>query len=193
MRSILTAMLVMIVAGCGSERGMMGFFGPSSSSGRAALTVRVVDDPSGAVSVSSNAFRPNVSLVFEVTGVGTMSFPFTGPTQVQMTIPLDSAQANASFQLDSVPTARFDRVNVRLVSALLAIPGDRVPSRDIIGGGPVVVQRPISLQLQPGGARTIVIDLNSGQWLRPVTVSGEPPFAFDGASAFINALSVRIE
>jgi len=40
-----------------------------------------------------------------------------------------------------------------------------------------------------------VIDLNSAQWLRRVANPplGEPPYSFDGAVAFLNAVTVRTQ
>jgi hypothetical protein len=154
----------------------------------------VVDDPNGAIDVRSSLTRPVVSLVFDVIGEGATAFQFTGPGQIQMSVPVDSSQTTATLFVDNVPAARFDRVSLRLVSAQLAIPGDRVPSRDMLGGSTQTVRRTISLDLR-SGARTLVIDLNSAQWLRDVTnpPPGEPRYSFTGAGAFLDAISVRTQ
>jgi hypothetical protein len=156
--------------------------------------VRVVDDPNGAIDVSSSLTRPVVSLVFDVTGEGATVFQFTGTGQIQMSVPVDSSQTTATLFVDNVPAARFDRVSLRLASAQLAIPGDRVPSRDMLGGGPQVVRRTISLDLR-SGTHTLVIDLNSAQWLRAVTnpPPGEPRYSFTGAAAFLDAIAMRTQ
>jgi hypothetical protein len=194
MRIALVPLMLAVVAGCGTERSSPGFTSPGTSGSNTALTLRVVDDPSGAVNVTSAFARPIVSLVFEATGQGTTTFRFTGAGQVQMSVPIDSSQTTSALFVDSVPAARFDRVSLRLVNAQLAIPGDRVPSRDMLGGSSLTVQRTVSLDMR-GGAKTLVIDLNSAQWLRAVASPppGEPAFSFDGAAAFLNAIAVRTQ
>ncbi len=194
MRIILVPLMIAALAGCDSTRSSPGFAGPATSGTRATLTLRVVDDPNGAVDVVSAFSRPLVSLLFEVTGGGGTTFRFTGAGQVHMSVPIDSSQTTSALIVDSVPAARFDRIALRLVTAQLAIPGDRVPSRDMLGGSSPILQRPISLDLR-GAARTLVIDLNSAQWLRVVAnpPPGEPGYSFDGAAAFLNAIAVRTQ
>lgn len=192
MRVALVPVFLAALASCSTERSSLGFTSPGSGSSRTALTLRVVDDPSGAVDVTSASSRPLVSLVFEATGEGTTTFRFTGVGQIHMSVPIDSSQTTSTLVVDSVPAARFDRLSLRLVNAQLAIPGDRVPSRDMLAGSSPTVQRALSLDMR-GGARTLVIDLNSAQWLRKVASPppGEPGYAFDGATAFLNAIAVR--
>lgn len=195
MRIALVPLMLAVVAGCSTERSSPGFTSPGTSgSNRTALTLRVVDDPSGAVDVTSAFLRPVVSLVFEATGEGATTFRFTGTGQIQMSVPIDSSQTTSALFVDSVPAARFDRVSLRLVNAQLAIPGDRVPSRDMLGGSSLTVQRTVSLDMR-GGAGTLVIDLNSAQWLRAVASPppGEPAYSFDGSAAFLNAIVVRTQ
>lgn len=193
MRIALVPVLVAVLASCDTQRSSLGFTSSGTSgSTRTALTLRVVDDPAGAVDVTSASSRPVVSLVFEAIGEGTTTFRFTGTGQIHMSVPIDSSQTNTMLVIDSVPAARFDRLTLRLVNAHLAIPGDRVPSRDMVGGSSPILQRTMALDMR-GGARTLVIDLNSAQWLRPVAspAPGEPAFAFVGAGAFLSAISVR--
>jgi hypothetical protein len=194
MRIALVLLMLAVVAGCTTERSSQGFTSPGTSGSNTALTLRVVDDPSGAVDVTSAFSRPIVSLVFEATGEGATTFQFTGAGQIQMSVPIDSSQTTSALFVDNVPAARFDRVSLRLVNAQLAIPGDRVPSRDMLGGSSLTVQRTVSLDMR-GGARTLVIDLNSAQWLRAVASPppGEPAYSFDGAAAFLNAIVVRTQ
>jgi hypothetical protein len=183
---------------CDTQRSSFGFSGPgitgTGGASGSALTLRVVDDPSGAVDVTRASSRPLVSLVFEATGAGTITFQFTGAGQIHMSVPIDSSQTTSALVVDSVPAARFDRVTLRLVNARLAIPGDRVPSRDMLGGSLPTIQRTISLDTR-AGAKTLVIDLNSAQWLRAVASPppGEPPYAFSGATSFLNAIAVRTQ
>jgi hypothetical protein len=96
--------------------------------------------------------------------------------------------------VDGVPAASFNRLTLRLVSAQLAIPGDRVPSRDMLGGSSPIVQRTMALDMRTG-SRTLVIDLNSAQWMRRIAnpPPGEPPYSFDGAGAFLSAITVRTQ
>ena len=195
MRIALVPLMLVAFASCGTERSTPGFTSSGTSgSSTTALTLSVVDDPSGAVDVTSAIARPVVSLVFEATGEGATTFRFTGAGQIQMSIPIDSSQTTSTLLVDNVPAARFDRVSLRFVSAHLAIPNDRVPSRDMLGGGSVTLQRAISLDTR-GGSRTLVIDLNSAQWLRAVASPppGEPAYSFDGTSAFLNAIAVRTQ
>ena len=195
MRTIFVSLAVAALVACGPERSTPGFTSPGTSgSGSATLTLRVVDDPAGAVDVTSAATRPLVSLVFEATGDGTTSFRFTGAWQIQMSVPVDSTQTTSTMFVDGVPAARFDRLTLRLVNAQLAIPGDRVPSRDMLGGSLPTVQRTMTLDMR-AGSRTLVIDLNSAQWMRRVAnpPPGEPAFSFDGAVAFLNAIAVRTQ
>lgn len=193
MRIALVPFFLAAMSGCGTDRSSPGFTSPSASgSSRSALTLRVVDDPSGAVDVTSASSRPIVSLVFEATGQGTTTFIFTGTGQVQMSVPVDSSQTTAALLVDNVPAARFDRLSLRLVNAQLAIPNDPVRSRDMLGGSAPIVQRAVSLDLRTG-ARTLVIDLNSAQWLRRAAnpLPGEPAYAFAGGTAFLSAIAVR--
>jgi hypothetical protein len=194
MRAIVSLLVGVAVASCGTDRSTPGFSTGTSRSTQAALTLRVIDDPSGAVDVTSAASRPTVSLVFEATGEGGTTFRFTGAGQVHMVVPVDSTQATSTLFVDNVPAARFDRLSLRLMSAQLAIPGDRVPSRDMLGGSAPTLRRTMTLDLR-AGSRTLVIDLNSAQWLRRVANPplGEPPYAFDGAVAFLNAVTVRTQ
>jgi hypothetical protein len=194
MRTIVALLVGAAVAGCGTDRSTPGFSTGTSRSTQAALTLRVVDDPSGAVDVTSATSRPTVSLVFEATGEGGTTFRFTGAGQVHMSVPVDSTQTTSTMFVDNVPAARFDRLSLRLVSAQLAIPGDRVPSRDMLGGSAPTLQRTMTLDLR-SGSRTLVIDLNSAQWLRTVANPpvGEPPYSFTGAVAFLNAIAVRTQ
>lgn len=194
MRMIFVSLAVVVVA-CGTERSTPGFTSPGTSgSTSATLTLRVVDDPSGAVDVTSAAARPLVSLVFEATGEGATTFRFTGAGQIQMSVPIDSTQTTSTMFVEGVPAARFDRLTLRLVNAQLAIPGDRVSSRDMLGGSVPTVQRTMTLDMR-SGSRTLVIDLNSAQWMRRVAnpPPGEPAFSFDGATAFLNAIAVRTQ
>jgi hypothetical protein len=64
----------------------------------------------------------------------------------------------------------------------------------MLGGSLPTLQRTVSLDLR-SGTKTLVIDLNSAQWLRPVASPppGEPGYAFDGANAFLNAIAVRTQ
>ena len=192
MRAIVSLLVGVAVASCGTDRSTPGFSTGTSRSTQAALTLRVIDDPAGAVDVTSAASRPTVSLVFEATGEGGTTFRFTGAGQVHMVVPVDSTQATSTLFVDNVPAARFDRLSLRLISAQLAIPGDRVPSRDMLGGSAPTLRRTMTLDLR-AGSRTLVIDLNSAQWLRRVANPplGEPPYSFDGAVAFLNAVTVR--
>ena len=194
MRAIVSLLVGVAVASCGTDRSTPGFSTGTSRSTQAALTLRVIDDPSGAVDVTSAASRPTVSLVFEATGEGGTTFRFTGAGQVHMLVPVDSTQATSTLFVDNVPAARFDRLSLRLISAQLAIPGDRVPSRDMLGGSAPTLRRTMALDLR-AGSRTLVIDLNSAQWLRRVANPplGEPPYSFDGAVAFLNAVTVRTQ
>lgn len=194
MRAIVSLLVGVAVASCGTDRSTPGFSTGTSRSTQAALTLRVIDDPSGAVDVTSAASRPTVSLVFEATGEGGTTFRFTGAGQVHMLVPVDSTQATSTLFVDNVPAARFDRLSLRLISAQLAIPGDRVPSRDMLGGSAPTLRRTMTLDLR-AGSRTLVIDLNSAQWLRRVANPplGEPPYSFDGAVAFLNAVTVRTQ
>jgi len=194
MRAIVSLLVGVAVASCGTDRSTPGFSTGTSRSTQAALTLRVIDDPSGAVDVTSAASRPTVSLVFEATGEGGTTFRFTGAGQVHMLVPIDSTQATSTLFVDNVPAARFDRLSLRLISAQLAIPGDRVPSRDMLGGSAPTLRRTMALDLR-AGSRTLVIDLNSAQWLRRVANPplGEPPYSFDGAVAFLNAVTVRTQ
>ncbi|HJU69748.1 MAG TPA: hypothetical protein VJ650_16020 [Gemmatimonadaceae bacterium] len=194
MRAIMVLVVGTAVMSCGTERSTPGFSTGTSRSTQAALTLRVVDDPSGAVDVTSAASRPTVSLVFEATGEGGTTFRFTGAGQVHMSVPVDSTQTSSTLFVDNVPAARFDRLSLRLLSAQLAIPGDRVPSRDMLGGSAPTLQRTMTLDLR-GGSRTLVIDLNSAQWLRRIAnpAPGEPPYSFDGPVAFFNAIAVRTQ
>jgi hypothetical protein len=194
MRITLVPLLLVAFASCGTERSSPGFTSPGINGSNAALTLQVVDDPSGAVNVTSAISRPIVSLVFEATGEGETTFRFTGAGQIQMSIPIDSSQTTTALFVDNVPAARFDRVSLRLVSAHLAVPNDRVPSRDMLGGSSLTLQRTVLLDMR-GGARTLVIDLNSAQWLRAVgsPPPGEPAYTFDGAGAFLNAIAVRTQ
>lgn len=194
MRAIVSLLVGVAVASCGTDRSTPGFSTGTSRSTQAALTLRVIDDPSGAVDVTSAASRPTVSLVFEATGEGGTTFRFTGAGQVHMLVPIDSTQATSTLFVDNVPAARFDRLSLRLISAQLAIPGDRVPSRDMLGGSAPTLRRTMTLDLR-AGSRTLVIDLNSAQWLRRVANPplGEPPYSFDGAVAFLNAVTVRTQ
>jgi hypothetical protein len=196
MRITVVPLLLAALAGCGGDgESMQGFAAPAGfGADRGRLTLRVVDDPSGAVDVTLSASRPTVSLVFEASGAGTTTFQFTVHGPVQMSVPVDSAQVSTGFGVPDVPAARFDRLTIRLVSAQLAVPGDRVQARDMLGGGgSATIIRNISLDLRSGGTRSVVIDLNSAQWLRrnPNPLPGDPPYAFDGAQAFINAIEVR--
>jgi hypothetical protein len=195
MRTVLVAVMLVAIASCGTDRSSRGFYitGTSGSSA-SGLTLRVVDDPNGAIDVNSSLMRPVVSLVFDVIGEGATVFQFTGAGQIQMRVPVDSSQTTATLFVENVPAARFDRVSLRLVNAQLAIPGDRVPSRDMLGGGPQTVRRTISLDLR-SGMRTLVIDLNSAQWLRAVTnpSPGEPRFSFTGPAAFLDAIAMRTQ
>jgi hypothetical protein len=195
MRIAIVAGLLAAVVGCGTDRSRPGFTTSPGSSGssRAALTLRIVDDPAGAVNVIRAASRPIVSIVFEATGQGTTAFQFTGASQIQMTVPLDSSQTTSALIVD-VPADRFDRVVLRLVRAHLAIPGDRVPSRDMLAGSSPTLQRTMLLDLRTN-AGTLVIDLNSAQWMRTIAnpPPGEPAYAFDGAGAFLNAIAVRTQ
>ena len=195
MRIVVIALVAVAIAGCGTDRSRPGFntTGTSGSS-QSALTLRVVDDPSGAVDVTSAASRPLVSLVFEAIGEGATTFRFTGAGQVHMSVPVDSTQSMAALIVEDVPAARFDRLTLRLVSAQLAIPGDRVPSRDMLGGSAPTLQRTMTLDLRTG-SRTLTIDLNSAQWLRRVSNPpvGEPPYSFNGPTAFFNAITVRTQ
>jgi hypothetical protein len=195
MRITLIPLMVAALASCGGDgESMQGFAAPAGfGASRSRLVLRVVDDPTGAVDVTLSASRPTVSLVFEASGAGTTTFLFTVHGPVQMSVPVDSAQASTGFGIEDVPAARFDRLTIRLVSAHLAVPGDRVPSRDMLGGTSATILRNISLDLRNGGTRSVVIDLNSAQWLRRVAnpLPGDPPFAFDGAPAFLNAIVVR--
>ena len=194
MRAIVSLLVGVVVASCGTDRSTPGFSTGTSRSTQAALTLRVIDDPAGAVDVTSAASRPTVSLVFEATGEGGTTFRFTGAGQVHMLVPVDSTQATSTLFVDNVPAARFDRLSLRLISAQLAIPGDRVPSRDMLGGSAPTLRRTMTLDLR-AGSRTLVIDLNSAQWLRRVANPslGEPPYSFDGAVAFLNAVTVRTQ
>ena len=195
MRIAIIPIFLAALASCGTERSSPGFAGPGTSGpNRSTLTLRVVDDPSGAVNVTSASSRPSVSLVFEATGQGVTAFRFTGDGQVHMSVPINSSQTTSALVVDSVPAARFDRLALRLVNAQLAIPGDRVPSRDMLGGSSPTLQRTISLDMR-GRAGTLVIDLNSAQWLRVVANPGpgEPGYSFDGAGAFLNAIAVRTQ
>ena len=193
MRMIFVSLAVAAMVACGTERSTPGFTSPGTSgSTSATLTLRVVDDPAGAVDVTSAAARPVVSLVFEATGEGATTVRFTGAGQIHMSVPVDSTQTTSAMFVDGVPAARFDRLTLRLVNAQLAIPGDRVPSRDMLGGSVPTVQRTMTLDLR-AGSRTLVIDLNSAQWMRRVANPpvGEPGYSFDGATAFLNAIAVR--
>jgi hypothetical protein len=195
MRITFVLLVVAALVGCGTERSSPGFNSTGvSGSTSTQLTLRVVDDPAGAVDVTSASTRPLVSLVFEATGEGGTTFRFTGGGQVQMSVPIDSTQTTSTLLVDAVPAARFDRITLRLVNAQLAIPGDRVPSRDMLGGSVPIVQRPISLDLR-AGSRTLVVDLNSAQWMRRVAnpLPGEPAYSFDGTTAFLNAIAVRTQ
>ena len=194
MRAIVVLLVGAAVTSCGTDRSTPGFStGTSSRSPHAALTLRVLDDRSGAIDVASAASRPTVSLVFEATGQGGTTFSFTAG-QVHMTVPVDSTQTTSTMFVDDVPAARFDRLLLRLVSAQLAIPGDRVPSRDMLGGSAPTLQRTMTLDMR-SGSRTLVIDLNSAQWLRRIANPpvGEPPYSFNGAVAFLNAIAVRTQ
>lgn len=195
MRTIVVALVVAVVVSCGTERSTPGFNTTGTAgSNQSALTLRVIDDPSGAIDITSASSRPLVSLVFEATGEGTTSFRFTGAGQIHMSVPIDSLQTTSTLFVADAPAARFDRLALRLVSAQLAIPGDRVPSRDMLGGSAPTLRRTMSLDLR-AGSRTLVIDLNSAQWLRRITnpPPGEPAYSFDGATAFLNAIAVRTQ
>jgi hypothetical protein len=195
MRIPVVALVVAAVVSCGTDRSRPGFNTTGiSGSTQSALTLRVVDDPSGAIDVTSAASRPVVSLVFEATGEGATTFRFTGAGQIHMSVPVDSTQTLSALVVENVPAARFDRLTLRLVSAQLAIPGDRVPSRDMLGGSAPTLQRAVTLDLR-SGSRTLIIDLNSAQWLRRVTNPpvGEPPYSFNGPTAFFNAIAVRTQ
>ena len=195
MRIAVVALVAAAVVSCGTDRSRPGFntTGTSGSS-QSALTMRVIDDPSGAIDVTSSASRPVVSLVFEATGEGGTTFRFTGAGQIHMSVPIESTQTMSSLVVENVPAARFDRLTLRLVSAQLAIPGDRVPSRDMLGGSVPTLQRTMTLDLR-AGSRTLIIDLNSAQWLRRVTnpPPGEPAYSFNGPTAFFNAITVRTQ
>src|SRR5918994_1818233 len=134
MRIPVVALVGAAVLSCGTDRSRPGFNTTGTSGSQSTLTLRVVDDPSGAVNVTSAASRPVVSLVFEATGEGAATFRFTGAGQIHMSVPVDSTQTTSALVVENVPAARFDRLSLRLVSAQLAIPGDRVPSRDMLGG-----------------------------------------------------------
>jgi hypothetical protein len=195
MRIPVVALVAAAVVSCGTDRSRQGFNTTGiSGSTQSALTLRVVDDPSGAVDVTSASSRPVVSLVFEASGEGATTFRFTGAGQIHMSVPVDSTQAMSALVVENVPAARFDRLTLRLVSAQLAIPGDRVPSRDMLGGSTPTLQRTVTLDLR-GGSRTLIIDLNSGQWLRRVSNPpvGEPAYSFNGPTAFFNAIAVRTQ
>jgi len=195
MRTTLLAAMLVALASCGTDRSSRGFYITGTNTSRTnTLALRVVDDPSGAIDVTSSLTRPVVSLVFDATGEGSTVFPFTGSGQVHMSVPIDSSQTTAALFVDNVPATRFDRVSLHLVSAQLAIPGDRVPSRDMLGGSPQVVRRTLSLDLR-SGARALVIDLNSAQWLRAVTnpPPGEARYSFSGPPAFLDAIVVRTQ
>lgn len=195
MRITLVPLTLAVLVGCGTERSTPGFNTPGiTGSTQSGLTLRVVDDPAGAVDVASASSRPLVSLVFEATGEGATTFRFTGAGQVQMSVPIDSTQTTSSMIVDGVPAASFNRLTLRLVSAQLAIPGDRVPSRDMLGGSSPIVQRTMTLDMRTG-SRTLVIDLNSAQWMRRIAnpPPGEPPYSFDGAGAFLSAITVRTQ
>jgi hypothetical protein len=194
MRIALVPVLLAALVSCGTERSKPGFATSPGTTGssRTALTLRVVDDPSGAVDVTSASSRPFVSLVFDVTGEGETTFRFTGAGQIQMSVPIDSSQTMTTLVVDGIPAARFESVLLHLENAQLPIPGDRVSSRDMLRGSTPTLLRPISLDMRSGG-RTLVIDLNSAQWLRAVAnpLPGEAAYAFDGATAFLNAVSMR--
>ena len=117
MRAIVSLLVGVAVASCGTDRSTPGFSTGTSRSTQAALTLRVIDDPAGAVDVTSAASRPTVSLVFEATGEGGTTFRFTGAGQVHMVVPVDSTQATSTLFVDNVPAARFDRLSLRLISA----------------------------------------------------------------------------
>ena len=101
MRMIFVSLAVAALVACGTERSTPGFTSPGTSgSTSATLTLRVVDDPAGAVDVTSAAARPLVSLVFEATGEGATTFRFTGAGQIQMSVPIDSTQTTSTMFVD---------------------------------------------------------------------------------------------
>ena len=160
MRTIVVALVVAAVVSCGTDRSRPGFSTTGTSgSNQSALTLRVVDDPSGAIDVTSASSRPSVSLVFEASGEGPrLRFTALASPQILPTF----AQTPSTLFVDNVPV-RFDRVfAVRSPSSRFQATRS---SRDS-SAQPRVSERYTALR---AGSRTSSPRSDSAQWLRRVT------------------------
>ncbi|MGI9078383.1 MAG: hypothetical protein ACR2G6_13810 [Gemmatimonadaceae bacterium] len=197
MRRIFLALLVIpFVAAC-EEGGTQAIFGTvDSRAGTGSVRIRVVDDPSGATVVSNPGSRPTVTLIFSADLVGASTFSIANGSQTAIQVPVDSVSPTViTLANDTVRAGIFSSVRLRLVSATLAIPGV-LQTIDLLGGtvNPVIT-RTVALTVGANTVTTLVVDLNSGSWLRPVAnpLPGQPAYTFDGTSAFLAALSITAE
>ena len=194
-RIFLALLLVPFVAAC-EEGGTQAIFGTvPSGPATGSVRIRVVDDPAGAAVVSNPGSRPTVTLIFSADLVGATTFSVTS-NQTAIQVPVDSVSSTVvTIANDTVRAGAFSTVRLQLVSATLAIPGV-LQTIDLLGGTlDPVITRPVAITVGANTITTLVIDINSGSWLRPVSnpLPGEPTFTFDGTSAFLDAISITAQ
>lgn len=197
MRKIFLALFLFpFVVACtdGGEQAIFGTF--NSGVGRGSVRIRVVDDPAGAAVVSNAGSRPTVTLIFAADLVGASTISVTNGNQTAIQVPVDSVSTTVTtIANDTVRAGVFSTVQIRLISATLAIPGV-LQTIDLLGGSiDPVITRTLPLTVGANTITTLVLDINSGSWLRPVTnpLAGQPAYTFDGTSAFLAALSITAQ
>ncbi|MBC7791733.1 MAG: hypothetical protein H7Z74_17435 [Anaerolineae bacterium] len=195
-RIVLALLLAPLVVAC-EEGGTQAIFG-TVNSGVATGSVRisVVDDPLGAAVVSTAGSRPTVTLIFSADLVGASTISVTNSNQTAIQVAVDSVSPTVvTIANDTVRAGTFSTVRLRLISATLAIPG-AAQTIDLLGGTiDPVITRTVSITVGANTITSIVVDINSGSWLRPVTnpLPGQPAYTFDGTTAFLAALSIRAQ
>ncbi len=195
-RIFLALLLVPFVAAC-EEGGTQAIFGTvDSRPGRGSVRIRVVDDRPGAVVVSNAGSRPTVTLIFSADLVGASTISVTNSDQTAIQVPVDSVSPTVvTIANDTVRAGVFSTVRLRLISATLAIPGAQ-QTIDLLGGTiEPIITLPVAITVGANTITTLVVDINSGSWLRPVTnpLFGQPAYTFDGTPAFLAALSITAQ
>ncbi|MDQ3698822.1 MAG: hypothetical protein M3373_12500 [Gemmatimonadota bacterium] len=196
MRSRILALAAIILSiGC-VERSVEAYStGPAGDALFGTLRVRVVDDRAGAVPTAGPGSRPTVTLIFSLELMSAAGSAITAGNSVAVQVPVDSSSSALLTVSDAVGVGRFDAVRLTLRSATLAVPGT-LDVIDLLGGAQgIALTRLVSLDLGFGSLSTLVVDLNSGHWLRAVRdpSPGQPAYLFNGTTAFLDAIAIRTQ
>jgi hypothetical protein len=191
-------LLAALAAGC-TERDSLGI-GLGGNNGGTTGPVGIVsvvldDDPTGAVSVPSGGSRPTVTVVVDAQLVGAANVTITDSNQVAIQVPIGQSSERLLVTNDSIRTGEFSQVRLTITRAQLAIPGQPEVTDLLAGAASATVTRSLAVTVGAGNVATLVIDLNSADWLSRVVnpAPGAPQFLFTGAVNFRNAIQVRAQ